>query len=200
MPELAFELFAPLAPTDLSRSQSAEAYARQLAQLLPRGVLWRLEQGSWLTALLLAIGDELARTDDRGDRLIAEWDPRSALETLEDWERVLGLVPVSADDTVARQVAAARQLAMRGGQTAAYFIELAARLGFVATIAETAAHTWRMDVDLAASSATYTLRTNEARAGTARAGDRVASRDVAELEAVILREKPAHTVVTFNYS
>jgi uncharacterized protein YmfQ (DUF2313 family) len=177
-----------------------ERYARQLKQLLPPGALWWLDPGSWLSTQILAIGDELARVDARGETLVDEWDPRTALETLPEWERVLGVpdgaTPLSSI-TAERQAAAARKLAARGGQTAAYFVELAARLGFVVTIVETVAHTWRMDVDL--SQSTATLAVSEFRAGSARAGDRVANRSVAELESVINQAKPAHTVVLFAY-
>jgi uncharacterized protein YmfQ (DUF2313 family) len=177
-----------------------EWYARQLKQLLPPGALWWLDPGSWLSTQLLAIGDELARVDGRGEALVDEWDPRTALETLPDWERVLGLPEGAAalsSVTAERQAAVARKLAARGGQTAAYFIGLAARLGFVVTVVETVAHTWRMDVDL--SQSTATLAVSEFRAGSARAGDRVANRSVADLEYVINRAKPAHTVVLFAY-
>lgn len=181
----------------------AASYARQLKQLLPPGLLWRLDVDSWLSDLLFAIGQELARVDARAVDLLDEWDPRTAFELLADWERVLGLPEPGtalAVDTRERQIAVARKLVARGGQTAAYFVELAARAGFVATVTETVAHTWRMDVDLAASSASYALVISEARVGTARAGDRIANRSVGELEAIINRAKPAHTVVLFAYS
>ncbi len=115
-------------------SLSTEAYARQLKQLLPRGLLWKLEPDSWLSKLLLAIADELARSDARGEDLVDEWDPRSALETLTDWERVLGITPALGATTIQRQTAITAAVVARGGSTPAYFISLAASLGFVATI------------------------------------------------------------------
>jgi len=39
--------------------------------------------------LLLAAGDECARVDQRQRDVLAESDPRTAVETLADWERVL---------------------------------------------------------------------------------------------------------------
>lgn len=180
----------------------AAAYARHLKQLLPPGAIWRFEPDSWLSKTLLAIADELARVGARAANLLDEWDPRTAIEMLTEWERVLG-VSVPAGATVSeRQISIARQYVARGGQTAAYYIDLAARLGFVATVTDTGlgASTWRVNVDLAASSASYTLTAAEFRAGTARAGDRVRNLSVADLEAAILRAKPAHTVVTFLYT
>lgn len=176
-----------------------EAYARQLKQLLPPGRLWLLEPTSWLSKLLTAVADELARIDGRGEDLLREWDPRSALETLDDWERVLGLFPEPTATVSERQNAVAARLVARGGQTPEYFVDLAARLGFVATITVTAPYTWRVNVNLSASSAAYTLRVSEFRAGASRAGDRVANRDIAVLETEINRAKPAHTLVLFAY-
>lgn len=178
----------------------ANAYARQFKQLLPPGRLFRLEPGSWLSKVMLAIADEMARIDARGVNLLDEWDPRTALETLPDWERCLGITPPVGATTSERQVAVTAKYVARGGQTPAYFIQLAAGLGFIATIAETGANTWTMTVNLAASSASYTLRVSEARAGSARSGDRVANRDVAELEALINKAKPAHTLALFVYT
>ncbi len=181
-------------------SDKAEAYARQLKQLLPRGILWNLDPGSWTSWLLTAIADEMARVDDRGEDLINEWDPRTALETLEDWERVLGLpdkcVAVSTV-VVERQAAVARQYVSRGGQTPAYYLELAAGLGFVATYDEPAAHTFRLTVNMVASSTSVV--STVFRAGASRAGDRLMSRSVAVLECVINRAKPAHAVALFLY-
>jgi hypothetical protein len=119
---------------------SAEAYARQLKQLLPRGLLWRLDPGSWLSKLLLAISDELARIDGRAEVLVNEWDPRTAVETLPEWERIFGLP--STGTTAQRQAAIAGAAAARGGQSRQYFIGLLAQMGYVATLAETAAHTF----------------------------------------------------------
>ncbi len=177
----------------------ANAYARQLKQLLPGGSLWRLDAGSWLSKLLLGVADELARVDDRGDDLVNEWDPRTALETLPDWERMLGITPAASATAIEREAVVAATLAARGGATASYFIGLAAHLGFVATIDYPAAHTWRMNVDLTLSVSTAVLDW-QARAGAARAGDRVASRSVAVLEGLINRLKPAHTVALFLYT
>lgn len=169
------------------------AYARQLKQLLPGGALWNLDQESWLSRLFLGVAGELARVDARGGDLVNEWDPRTATETLPEWERILGLAP--AGSTAARRAAVVRAYLARGGQTPAYFVELAARLGFVATVTETDPHTWRLDV----APGSYSLTTTEARAGTARAGDRISSRNQTQLEAVINRAKPAHTVALFAY-
>lgn len=175
------------------------AYARQLKQLLPRGALWRLDPDSWLSKLLLAIAGEFARIDARGGDLVREWDPRTALETLPEWERVLGVVPPDGATATDRQLAITALMVARGGATPAYFEALAASLGFVATVVETTANTWRMDVDLALTTVPYSMVTWEFRVGTARTPDRLGGRSVLELERVINLARPAHTVISYNY-
>ncbi|MGI5862880.1 MAG: YmfQ family protein [Myxococcales bacterium] len=177
----------------------AAAYARQLKQLLPQGRVWNLEPDSWLSKLLLGIADELARIDGRGEGLLDEWNPATASETLDDWERVLGITPPAGATGAERRVAVAAKYVARGGQTAAYFVSLAERLGFVATVATVEPYIWRMTVDMAASTAPYSVRVQEFRAGASRAGDRVRSWTVPELEGPINEAKPAHTRALFAY-
>lgn len=181
---------------------SALAYARQLAQLLPRGGLWNFEPGSVLGKLLLGIADELARIDARSEDLVEEWDPRTAVELLPDWERALGLPDgcVGLASVVSeRQLGVTAKLSARGGQTAAYYVALAAGMGFVAAVDEPAPLIWRLSVDLAQSTSPYQLRSSLFRAGSSRAGDRVAMSYVAELECVVGRAKPAHVLAWFRY-
>jgi uncharacterized protein YmfQ (DUF2313 family) len=161
-----------------------------------------VEPSSGLSSFLLAISDELARIDARADQLVAEWDPSTATEMLSDWERVLGL-PVEGTvlpaDNVSRQIAVARAYVARGGQTEAYFIALADAAGFEVSISDIAVHVWQMSVNLSLIRVSYTLVTSIFRAGASRAGDHLTSYSVPELEAVIRRATPAHTVVWFRY-
>lgn len=181
---------------------TADAYGRQLKQLLPRGPLWRLDQDSAISRLLLAIAEELARVDGRAGQLLEEWDPSTADELLADWERVLGLpadgttLPASTAD---RRIGAARAYVARGGQSEVYFYELAALAGFVVVIGDLAPHVWRMTADLAQARVAYTVVNQVFRAGAARMGDRLASVTVPELEAPVRRASPAHTQVWFLY-
>lgn len=178
------------------------AYARQLKQLLPPGRLWNLEPSSTLSKLFLGIAEELARVDARGLVLIEESDPRTASETLAEWERMLGLpdedvleVPAT---TEARRQAIVSKLLKTGGQSRAYYIALAAAAGYVVTIYDEYglelfrvnrgrigdrlygpawAHTWKVTVQPPAGSALTH----------------------AELERIIRHVAPAHTVVIFEY-
>ncbi len=121
---------------------SAASYARQLKLLLPRGVAWMLDASSSISKSLLAIADELARIDARGVDLINETDPRTADETIEQWEEMLGLpdeyvtaIPATLPE---RQIAVTQKYVSRGGQSEAFFIALALSMGYVVTISRTA--------------------------------------------------------------
>lgn len=179
----------------------ATAYARQLKALLPTGPLWLREVGSWVHKTMLALSDELARVDARGVDLLTESDPRTADETLADWERVLGLPDTCIAEipatTAERQVAITQKLARMGGQTPAYFVQLAAACGYTVTVndsyganilragflagsasyGEAWAYAWSLDV--------------QPPAGTALSH--------AELECILNRAAPAHTTLVFNY-
>ena len=114
--------------------ENALAYASQIAKLLPPGVLWNFEEDSTLRGALLGIADEFTRVRIRGTHLIDETDPRTASETLEDWERVLGLpdelittIPAGMPE---RRVAITQKVVSRGGQNYDFFDVLCAAAGY----------------------------------------------------------------------
>lgn len=76
---------------------TAEAYAATLTKLLPRGRLWRRVLAGVLSKILLALGDSLARIDQRAIDLLTEGDPTKTLELLPEYEADLGL---SGDGTI----------------------------------------------------------------------------------------------------
>lgn len=181
---------------------NAESYARALKKLLPPGALWCLDAVSKLSSSFLAVGDELVRADARGTMLIEETDPRTATETLGDWETMLGLpdadVATIPATTAARRLAVTQKYVRQGGQNAAYYISLAHACGWTIYVGDGYDQTvfragrgrcgdrlygpswsfvWRVDVDFAAPVALTNV----------------------ELEAIIRRVAPAHTVVVFNY-
>lgn len=109
-------------------------YLRQLKALLPPGVVFDREPDSVVTQTLEATADELARVGARGVDLIEESDPRTADETIGDWERILSLPDESVlaiPATLAeRRIAVAQKYASRGGQNREFFIALAAACGY----------------------------------------------------------------------
>ena len=114
-------------------------YFGQLRALLPRGDFWRLDGAAGLSGILDSVAGELARVDSRADALEQEADPRATFEMLEDWERVAGLPDpcLSLDQSLgARRAWLVQRLTARGGSSVAYFLGLAASLGYEITIAE----------------------------------------------------------------
>ena len=129
-------------------------YRDLLLQLLPPGIGIPRDSDSRLYQVLHAIGDELARAHNRLLDVFTEMDPRttnpaeaSISDTgfggaLEDWERVLGLpdpcsdTPLSEMTVAERRRAVASKLIAQGGVTPAYFIQIAAALGYTITIDE----------------------------------------------------------------
>ncbi len=118
----------------------APAYVSMLAQLLPRGPVWLLETGSWINRTLNAFAAELERVVARGKNLISEADPRTANETIADWERVLSLpdeqVTEIPDSLAERRIAVTQKYVSRGGQSPAFFIRLALACGYTVTISK----------------------------------------------------------------
>lgn len=109
---------------------TAQDYAEHLGWLLPEGPAWSDEiVGRLVTALAI----EPARLDSRIADAVREADPRTAVQLLADWERVLGLPDKCTADAALsmaeRQGIASAKFTAQGGQSRAYFIDLAARYG-----------------------------------------------------------------------
>ncbi|WP_339860370.1 YmfQ family protein [Thalassospira alkalitolerans] len=116
-----------------------DQYLRQLQSLMPRGSAWARDADASLTRLLRAFAAPLSRVHNRALDLIEEIDPRTSVELLSDWERVCGLPdPCSGqpESLAERRDQVVAKLAARGGQSKAFFIELAKNLGYEVTITE----------------------------------------------------------------
>ena len=187
-------------------------YEHLLASLLPQGAAWPREATSVLRRLLDGLAAELFRVDSRSVDLLAESDPRLASELLEEWERMVGLPDPCVTEALgvqARRAAVESRLTSVGGQSRAFFMELASRLGYSISIDEFAseaeaiaggipytgtswAHTWRVNAP------EQTVRTF--RVGEACAGEPLRSWGNEQLECAFNRLKPAHTVLLFAYA
>jgi uncharacterized phage protein gp47/JayE/uncharacterized protein YmfQ (DUF2313 family) len=187
------------------------AYARQLALLLPPGSAWRLEADTVLSRLLLGMAEEFARIDDRAVVLVDEWDPRTTSEMLGDWERVYGLPDpcLGPDPTVSqRRASLLAKVVGIGGQSIAYFVGLAAALGFTVTVTEFRPFDVTSDVDapLCGDEWAYAWQVNAPLNTVTDIGaddtvaDPLAWWGNAVLECVLLEQKPAHTILLFAYS
>lgn len=189
-------------------------YLRQAQGLLPPGPAWPREDDAFLTRLLSGLSIELARVDDRARRLIDEGDPRTTAELLEDYERIAGLPDGCVTSggvelsTAQRRQALFGRLTMQGAQSAAYFIALAASLGYTVTITEFHVYDVNDDVDASiwgqpwSSAWQINAQLNTVFEFTVIDGadDPLASWNNVVLECVLNRFKPAHTTVIFSYS
>lgn len=193
---------------------TATDYLRQLQALLPPGPAWPKDDAATLTHLLSALAAELARVDGRALTLVEEADSRTVAELFADWERVAGLPDACAqafggDQTLAqRRAALVGRLTTLGGQSPAYYIGVAAALGYAITITEFRAHTVNDDVEypLFDESWTFAWQVNAALSTLTEitvestVEDPIAAWGNSLLECVINRLKPAHTTVLFSYT
>lgn len=191
---------------------NAAAYRHQLVSLLPRSAFgaFNVEAESKVSAVIGAIAMELARVDERAGDLINESDPRTISETLPEWEAMLGLpdpcVPFEQSTAQRIQAVVAKYIA-RGGQSPAYFVAVAAALGFVITITEFHRFTAnsRADESCWGSAWAFAWQVNAPEASVqyfdanSSADDPAAWWSNEILECVMRRLKPAHTTVVFAY-
>lgn len=191
---------------------NTEHYLRQLQALLPLGDAWTREEEATLTQFLYALAEEFARIDGRVEDLVVnENDPRTTIEMLSDWERAFGLPDActEAADTVAERHNVLHEKVTRiGDQSRQYFIDVAARVGYIITITEfdtfnagdhagdtVNGQNWRFAWRVNAPEETIT----EFKAGLSVAGDPLRDWGNEILECVITKLKPAHTLVQFAY-
>lgn len=199
-------------------ARSEADHAQVLRQLLPRGPAWEFAPDGTFALLLEALAAEFARIDLRVLDLLDEADPRTALETLIDWERVAGLPDACTgqpDNVGERQVALLQKLTGIGGQSAADFIELAARIGYEIEITEHPplrtgfrtgdpcndeawAHAWTVTVQPFDGAGQPVLALAHFKVNDP-VGTRVRGFGSLDLECVISRAAPAHTNVIFAY-
>jgi len=194
-------------------SYSGDEYRNQLQQLLPPGYAIPATEGTDAYLLLDGIAQELARLDGRAETLISEANPATTNEMLPDWERVAGLPDECSsgeDSTVEeRRRALLAKLTATGGQSAAYFIEVAKALGYDVTIEEF--HPFRVGMSQVGDPLTngpwqFTWRVNAPadtvstfKVGLSVVGDPLATWGNDMLECFLNKIKPAHTILLFGY-
>lgn len=187
-------------------------YKNQLQALLPPGRLWDAlrANGSMADDLLAALAEEFARIDVRAEDLFRELDPRTASELLPEWEAWAGLPDVCTGSLATlqqRRNTLLSKLTSVGGQSRAYFVALAAALGYEVTIDEFRPFTcetgcdqplyneeWRFTWRVNAPEETIIEFTCESPCDESL---RVWGNEL--LECTILALKPAHTNVLFGY-
>jgi len=156
----------------------------------------------------------VARMDAEINGLVDEADPTTTYALLDDWERVAGLPDAcelafgGEQEVGQRRAALLARITSAGGQTVAYYISVAAAMGYDITITEYTEHSVDGDVEAeingqdwaftwAVNAATTTVAESSVD-GTA--DDPLAWWGNAILECVFERIKPAHTNLIFSYS
>lgn len=186
-----------------------------LQALLPPGRAFTREPDSMLTKVLGVLAAALLRAQLLLEDLLDQADPRRATSMLPDWERMLALpdsCTPKGQQLVDRQRSAYQRLVELGGQSRAYFIELAKLLGESGvTITEFGARgfitTSNCNGALHSQADRFTWRVNIPRpALNARKMTCNSSCDSAlqaytpsVIECAFKRRKPAHTTVIFSY-
>lgn len=189
-----------------------EDYAAAHAQLLPRGLAWPRQSGSVLGRLFAGFARAYAALHASLVLLTREIDPRSTSTLLTEWESFAGLpdeCSLVAGTESERRAALVSKIASNGGATAPYFVALAAALGYAgATVTEFPVSrfgrarfgarlqgvAWRnvWQMNLSAQGATPARFTD-------RFGTRFNQSGNAVLECRLVKLKPAHTTLLFQY-
>jgi len=177
----------------LPGARTADDYLAALRQLSPPGIAFGDEEGRW-DDLLEALAQELGRADASAANMIAEMDPRTADETIAAWEYMLGLEAGSLSLALRREQAHAALIAT-GGQSPAYFVELAAALGMTITITSPVSVGWSPSSPPCAP--LYSVYARFVWLVTGPVGASAGRRQM--MEDLFNRLKPAHTVVAFEY-
>lgn len=209
------DLIAPMAAPAPAGAQTA-TYLRMLQDALPRGLAWTRREDATLTKLLTAMAEEFARVQVRADALLAEADPRMTLELLRQWEDALGLpdpcINSPRNSIVIRRNAVVSRLSSEGGQSVAFFVALAASLGFTITATDIIEYRefkcdvstvdtplysedWMFVWEVHAPVATPTFF----RAGVFAAGEPIVTFGNDPLTCAFEKAKPAHTKVLFVF-
>lgn len=192
---------------------TAAEYKEQLKALLPPGQAFPRDTGTTLDGLLDGMSIELARVDGRTAVLPLEANPSTTSELLVDWERVAGL-PDKCSGELERTIQGRRnalltKLTSTGGQSPAYFIDLARALGYVVTIQEY--RPFRAGRSSAGDALTngpwaftWLIRAPAVsvisfRAGISAAGERLRTWGNDTLECKLNQLKPAHTILLVAY-
>lgn len=108
------------------------AFEPVMRDLLPRGAVWDREDPV-LRDLVAGDATELSRVDRSCRNLLAELDPHTTFDCIEDWELSYGLPECAAPDTLeARRAAVLAKLLAQAGhdQSLQYWTDLLKELGY----------------------------------------------------------------------
>jgi len=185
-------------------------YVAAIQSLMPRGRAWPRDADATITSVIGGLAQTFERSNGSAAQLLVDAFPATAYELLGEWESTLGLpsrfaaAPTAVADRQAQVVAA---LTDTGGQSVAYFMELAAKLGYQISIThfkpfsvrepvskpiygKAWAHAWQINVSL-----NTVLDINV----ESSVDETLAFWDNTALLAAIDRYKPAHSIPIISY-
>lgn len=186
-------------------------YSSLLASLLPPGPAWTTEPGSNLTKLLKGLGEELERVDNQAGGLVLEANPLSMSTMLDVRYQEAGLPDLCkgkpAEDSEQQKEVVGKWSA-RGGQSIAYFYEVAEKYGFDIIIDEYAIfkiehqgiETLGIDSEYAYSWSINYVDGQQIyfRAGENKADDRLEIAKGIGINCIFGKLKPAHTSIIYT--
>lgn len=116
---------------------SVDDYLAALQGLLPRGRAWPRDADAVPTHVLRGLAQNLADFTSQANGLLVDAFPATTDNLLPEWNETLGLPGLTGytgDDLPTQQAQVVAAFTDSGGQSSAYFIGLAATLGFPITI------------------------------------------------------------------
>jgi uncharacterized protein YmfQ (DUF2313 family) len=189
-----------------------EDYHQAMLNLLPRGIIWRRDPTAILSATLLALAPTYTRSTQSAAQLLIDTNPDTTVNLLTEWEESLGLpdpcTPLNPT-LLQRQAAVRAKFGARGSLSLAYYIALAAALGFTITITEFQPFNVGQVVGLPLYGPAWAfawqinapaVTTFYFSVGSSAVGDALTSYDAPELVCRITRDAPAETTVFFVFS
>lgn len=190
---------------------TAADFAGEFLALLPEGPMWPRDADAPMVQFIGALTPTYERICARDANLLVDAFPVQPVELLSEWEATLGLPDPCAGEVptlqVRQQQVAARFIA-NGGQSQAYFVALAAALGYPITITQFTAfrcgqtlgqplngigwaYAWQINAP--------TFVVDYFLLGHNECGDPLALWGNGVLQCELERLAPAHTVLIFNY-
>jgi uncharacterized protein YmfQ (DUF2313 family) len=194
-------------------SYSTADFANGLQNLLPTGRAWPREPDAVVSQVIKGLAPSYSRQHARGNALLVDAFPKTAVQLLPEWELTVGLPDPCAgpDPTIAqRQAHVAARLTYTGGQSVPFYVGFALQLGYAITIEEYVparvgrfrvgqrlygrdwAHAWT--VHAPAVTVSYF------RVGQSRVGERLANYGNSVLRCELERIAPAHTILKFLFA
>jgi len=197
----------------LAPSLTSADYLRAFQALMPQGRVWPRDSDAVQTQVFAGLNQVYARNTARANYLLVDSFPATTYELLPEWESTLGLPDPCAGESPTvqqRRAQVVARISNSGGQSAAYYIGFAAKLGYGITVTNFAPFrcgqsscgqqlgntdwffTWSVNAPL-----NTVVRFA---AGQSAAGEPLGSWNNTVLQCELNAIAPAHTVLQFRYS